>query len=181
MTDRSKNRIFKNIELLDVKDLATGLHISSDRLIEKFCRVVAPTGQVITTTPSTVLLGSVLEAHNITIINGTDVQVDYTDVYDFSCIISAKSGAQNQLFVWVETLGTDGSWTPFPLSGRRQSFSNNNEGDVEFSTKITLNKGTVFRFRAKSSSGTITLGDDDIDTGNGVVGVPAVVLSLASI
>lgn len=183
MTDRSKTRIFKVIELDNIKDLKTGLTITADRLIEKYIRVVAPSGQIIKNIPTTVVLGNDLEAKEISLLPDNSIQVDYTDFYDLSCIITANSSGQNVLNVWAESTTNNGvTWDIFPLSGRRQSFSNNNEGDVEYSTKVTLPQGFRFRFRAKSDSGSITLGaSETIDTGNGVVEIPAVVLSIARI
>lgn len=181
MTDRSKTRIFKLIELDLIKDLKTGLTIKADRLIEKFIRSVAPEGQVIGTTATTVDLGSVLESKEISVLPDNSVQVDYTDFYDFSIVITAKSSAQNILRVWAEVYDADlDQWTVFPESGRLRNFSNNNSGVLEFSTKLTLTGGLRFRIRANTDSGSVTLGDS-FNNGTEIIGVPAVVMSLARI
>lgn len=182
MTDRSKTRVFPLIELHNIRDLHTGEYIEANRLIEKYIRSVATQGQVLNIIPATVTLGVVLESRFIDILPDRSVQVKYTDFYDFSCVITANSSSQNKLTVWVEVYDPLTTlWTPFPESGRTRNYSNNNGGGVEFTTKLTLEAGFRFRFRAKCSTGTLTLGDAPIDAGGVSVGIPAVVFTMSRI
>ena len=184
MSDRSKSRVFKHIDLLNIRDMDTNLTIKAERLIEKYIRIVKGKGQVIDNNPTTIDLGaSPLEVKEFILHPDSSVENIYEDYYDLSCIISGYSNSISRFQVWVETTSDNGAtWDVFPYSGRLQSFSNNLEGDVEFSTKLTLAPHTRFRFRAKVINGEVTLGaDTDIDTGLGLVEVPAVTLSIARI
>lgn len=179
--DRSKTRIFPLIELNVIRDLSTGNTVEANRLIGKFIRSVAPTGQVISNVASTVNLGTVLESHFIEIATN-QVTVKYTDFYDFSCVVTGNSSSQNILYLWIELLDPlTGLWSAFPESGRSRNFSNNNQGSLDYLTKLTIQAGTTFRFRAKTNSGTVQLGGVPFNTGSSVVGIPAVVFTMSRI
>ncbi len=154
----------------------------NDYIGTDFIRMTASGPQNITTTSTTVELGSVLEGSGITY-NPANESITFPAgvdrLYSFNFLVNGVSAGNNNCFLWAESF--NGSvWVPFPTSGQELSFGNNDTYKTDITSVLTVPGGTEFRFRAKTDSGTVTLGTSFTE-GATTIQVLASVLAVASL
>lgn len=153
-----------------------------DYIETDFIRMTAAGPQVISTTSVTVELGSVLEGSGITY-NPANESITFPAgvdrLYSFNFLVNGVSSGNNNCFLWAESF--NGSvWVPFPTSGQELSFGNNDTYKTDITSILTVPGGTEFRFRAKTDTGTVTLGTSFTEGAN-TIQVLASVLAIASL
>lgn len=153
-----------------------------DYINTDFIRMTNTGPQVISTTSETVELGTVLEGSGITY-NAVNESITFPAgvdrLYSFNFLVNGVSAGNNNCFLWAESFnGVD--WVPFPTSGQELSFGNNDTYKTDITSILTIPGGTEFRFRAKTDSGTVTLGTSFTE-GASTIQVLASVLAVASI
>ena len=152
-----------------------------DYMNPDYTRLVFDGPQVISTTASTIQLGTELEGSGI-VYDPLDESVTfpgYDRIYVFNLSINGTSAGNNNAFLWAETFnGVD--WIPFKRSGQKLSFGNNDAYKTSILSNLTVPGETKFRFRAKTDTGTVTLGDSFTD-GIYTINVLASVLAVVSV
>lgn len=154
----------------------------NDYIGTDFIRMTFAGPQDIDTVTDTVMLGTVNESNGITY-NAARESITFPTgvdrLYAFDFLVNGESSANNNCFLWAESF--NGSvWVPFPTSGQKLSFGNNDSDKTDISSKLTIPGGTEFRFRAKTDSGTVTLGTSFTE-GSDTIQVLASVLAVASL
>lgn len=147
-----------------------------------FIRMTSSGTQEITTASATIELGTVLEGSGITY-NQTNKSVIFPvgieRLYSINFLVNGVSVGNNNCYLWAETFD-GGDWVPFPTSGQELSFGNNDIYKTDITSILTITGGTEFRFRAKTDSGTVTLGTSFTE-GSNEIQVLASVLAIASL
>ena len=154
----------------------------NDYIATDFIRMTSAGPQAINTTSTTIELGDVLEGNGITY-NSLNESITFPPgvdrLYSFNFLVNGISAGNNNCFLWAESFnGVD--WVPFPTSGQELSFGNNDTYKTDITSILTIPGGTEFRFRAKTDSGTVTLGTSFME-GADTIQVLASVLAVASI
>lgn len=181
MTDRSKSRIFKVIELDTIRDLFSGDTVKANDLIKRYARIINPLQQTSTTTPTTFEFGEVREIKGMTNNGDNSITIDHTNVYTFTVITAGSASTTIQLHAWIESTTNGITWSAVPDSLGIISAKNNELTQVSLTSTLTLPKGFRFRFRHSVDSGTVTLGSLPFDTGVGIIEQPSFIFSIHQI
>jgi hypothetical protein len=182
MTDRSKSRIFKLIELDTIRDLKSGDTVQAHDLIKRYVRIINPLQQISTPTPTTFEFGEVREIKGMTDNGDNSITIDHTSVYTFTVITAGSATTSITLHAWIETTIDDAvSWTAVPDTLAVISAKNNELTQASLTSTLTLDKGFRFRFRHSTDSGSVTLGSAVFDTGVGIIEQPSLIFSIHQI
>ena len=186
MTDRSRARSFKQIDIYKIKNLNTGTTIDLDILTDPqflssfYSDVDLP---VDSNTTTLIPLGTVTgNTSGITYDEVTRtlfLQGHTTYQYNLKLFFEIDQGNRGVLQTWVETSTNGIDFTPVPTSGKVKSFLQRTDGVINYSGDFTVRDPIYVRFRCNTDEGQGVVTTKVLSGVNGVVN-PAVTFDVRS-